>query len=120
MKLLLATCVVAGVACASAGAVDYSVSAQIDYENGQKALDRRDWMAAASYFSFIERLFPYSKYAWLAELGMADVELGTEHYLEAVKAYRAFIQLHPTHELVTSGYVSFRMGEAYARSQCAH
>jgi len=97
----------------AAGKVDYSVSAQQNYERGLSELKDEDWIAAAKYFSFIKARFPYSKYAVLAELRQADAELGAEHYTTAIDAYKAFIKFHPSHEMVRNGYASFRIGSAY-------
>jgi outer membrane protein assembly factor BamD len=107
-----------GFACGSksgAGAVDYSVSAQKNYEKGLKELEDKDWIAASKYFSFIKSRFPYSKYAVLAELRLADAQFGAEQYLEAIDSYRLFIKFHPTHDMVANGYASFRIGEGYYR-----
>ena len=95
------------------GSVDYSVSAQKNYEKGLKELEKKDWVAASKYFGFIKSRFPYSKYAVLAELRLADAEFGAEQYLEAIDSYRLFIKFHPTHEMVANGYASYRIGEAY-------
>ncbi|MCB9558808.1 MAG: outer membrane protein assembly factor BamD [Kofleriaceae bacterium] len=95
------------------GAVDYSVSAQKNYEKGLAELQEKDWIAAAKYFSFIKSRFPYSKYAVLAELRLADAEFGAEQYLESIDSYKLFAKFHPTHEMVVNGYASFRIGEAY-------
>lgn len=100
---------------AGTGAVDYSVSAQANYEKGVKELEHEDWIAASKYFSFIKSRFPYSKYAVLAELRIADAEFGAERFIEAIDSYRLFIKFHPTHEMVANGYASFRIGEAYYR-----
>jgi outer membrane protein assembly factor BamD len=99
----------------STGAVDYSVSAQRNYEKGLKELQEKDWVAAAKYFSFIKSRFPYSKYAVLAEIRLADAQFGAGHYQQAIDSYKLFIKFHPTHELVVNGYAAFRIGEAYAR-----
>ena len=112
MMLLL----VAAFACGGGsgeGKVDYSVSAHQNYERGLKELEEEDWVAAAKYFSFIKARFPYSKYAVLAELRLADAEYGAEHYLQAIDAYKQFIKFHPSHEMVANGYASFRIGSAY-------
>src|ERR1043165_5945179 len=95
------------------GPVEYSVSAQKNYEKGQKELDAKDWVAASKYFGFIKSRFPYSKFAVLAELRLADAEFGAEQYLEAIDSYRLFIKFHPTHEMVANGYASLRIAEAY-------
>src|SRR6187455_176787 len=114
-RLLVVLALLAG-ACGAktgGGSVDYSVSAQKNYEKGLKELDRKDWVAASKYFGFIKSRFPYSKYAVLAELRLADAEFGAEQYLEAIDSYRLFIKFHPTHEMVANGYSTFRIGEAY-------
>jgi outer membrane protein assembly factor BamD len=98
---------------ASTSTVEYSVSAQKNYEKGLKELDKKEWIAAAKYFGFIKSRFPYSKYAVLAELRLADAEFGAEQFIEAIDAYRLFIKFHPTHEMVANGYVAFRIGDAY-------
>jgi len=95
------------------GAVEYSVSAQKNYDKGLKELENKDWIAAAKYFGFIKSRFPFSKYAVLAELRLADAEFGAEQYIEAIDSYRLFIKFHPTHEMVANGYATFRIGEAY-------
>lgn len=114
--LALAAALLAAPACASrsgAAAVEYAVSAQKNYDKGLAELERKDWIAASKYFGFIKSRFPYSKFAVLAELRLADSEFGAEQYLEAIDSYRLFIKFHPTHELVANGYATFRIGEAY-------
>ncbi len=118
LRVLLVSVVLAAVAtgCGAktgTAVVEYSVSAQKNYEKGEKQLEGKDWIAAAKYFSFIKSRFPYSKYAVLAELRLADAEFGAEQFLEAIDSYRLFIKFHPTHEMVANGYTSFRIGEAY-------
>lgn len=115
--LLVAVVACATAACATTGtgSVEYSVSAQQNYTKGVKKLGDKDWIAAAKYFSFIKARFPYSKYAVLAELRMADAELGAGHFLQAIDSFQLFAKFHPTHEMVTSGYASFRICEAYMK-----
>lgn len=114
--LLVALGIAATLACGGGGAagkVDYSVSAQQNYERGLRELQDEDWIAAAKYFSFIKARFPYSKYAVLAELRQGDAEFGAEHYLQAIDAFKNFIKFHPSHDMVRNGYASFRVGSAY-------
>jgi outer membrane protein assembly factor BamD len=92
---------------------DYSASAQQNYEKGMKALQNEDWLEAAKFFGFIKARFPYSKFAALAELRIADAAFGLESYLEAIDQYRLFVKFHPTHEMVENGYVQFKIAEAY-------
>lgn len=99
----------------SSAEVDYSVSAKQNYEKGLKKLEDESWVAAAKYFSFIKARFPYSKYATLAELRLADAEFGAGHYLQAIDSYKLFIKFHPTHEMVVNGYAAFKIGESYVK-----
>lgn len=113
---LLALATVSTTGCgakAGGGAVEYSVSAQQNYDKGLGELKDTDWIAAAKYFAFIRARFPYSKYAVLAELRIADAEFGAEQYLQAVDSYKMFEKLHPTHDMVANGYTAFRIGESY-------
>jgi outer membrane protein assembly factor BamD len=118
VSLALCTTLATILACggkSGSGSVEYSVSAQKNYDKGLKMLETKDWVAASKYFGFIKSRFPYSKYAVLAELRLADAEFGAEQYLEAIDSYRLFIKFHPTHEMVANGYVSYRIGESYFR-----
>ena len=110
---VLCTVVACGGAKSGGAAVEYSVSAQKNYEKGQKMLESKDWIAASKYFAFIKSRFPYSKYAVLAELRLADAEFGAEQFLESIDSYRLFAKFHPTNEMVANGYSTFRIGEAY-------
>lgn len=112
---ILALATLLGAACGGSGTgkVEYSASAQQNYERGLEKMKREDWVGAAKYFSFIKARFPYSKYAVLAELRLADAEFGAEHYLQAVDLFKSFIKFHPSHEMVRNGYASFRIAGAY-------
>ena len=67
------------------------------------------------YFSFVKQKFPFSKYAVLAELALADTQFARGNYQEAIDAYKTFARLHPTHEKVEDGYVAFKIGECYVQ-----
>ncbi len=95
------------------GSVKYSVSGPQNYKKGLERLEAKDWIGAAKYFAFVKARFPYSKYAVLAELRLADAEFGAGHYLQAIDAYKLFIKFHPTHEMVSNGYSPSRIGESY-------
>ncbi len=97
------------------GHVEYSVSAKQNYDRGMKAIEDEEWVDSVKYFSFVKARFPYSKYAVLADLRMADAAFGAGEYLEAIDAFQQFIKFHPTHEMVENGYAPFRVGESYFR-----
>lgn len=113
---LIIACLVASVACGAPKPrpVEYSVSAEQNYDRGMAELGHKEWAAASQYFAFIVKMFPYSKYELLAELGQADIELATKHCREAIASYRRFIAANPSHELVENGSVASRIGEASA------
>jgi len=110
---ILSTVTVACGAQSKSTKVEYSVSAKQNYEKGQEKLEDENWIAAAKYFSFIKARFPYSKYATLAELRLADAEFGAGQHLAAIDSYKLFVKFHPTHDSVVNGYASFRVGESY-------
>ena len=121
LRRTVITCTLAALALAACGgsvrddekSAQYSVSARQNYDKGMDKLKDEEWTEAAKFFAFVKARFPYSKYAVLAELRLADALFGAGSYLEAVDAYKLFLKFHPTHEMVTNGYAPFRIGEAY-------
>lgn len=95
--------------------VTYSMTAKQNYDKGLAELEDENYTEATRYFSFVKQKFPFSKYAVLAELALADTLYARETFQEAIDAYKSFLRLHPTHEKVENGYVAFRIGEAYMR-----
>ena len=74
------------------------------YENGRydKAIEK---------FQKLKDYYPFSKYAILAELKIADAHYQREEYEEAVFAYENFEQLHPRNEAIP--YVIYQTGRCY-------
>lgn len=93
------------------GEVTYGKSGEEDYRSGEKAIEDRAFPEATKYFEHVRNKYPFSKYAALSELRLADVKFDQEHNIEAADAYRNFVRLHPTHEQVD--YAAFRAGLAY-------
>jgi outer membrane protein assembly factor BamD len=62
-------------------------------------------------YNEVRTKFPYSKYATLAELAVADVNYKQEAFAEAQVAYQNFKDLHPKHAM--ADYVTFRLGMSY-------
>jgi outer membrane protein assembly factor BamD len=105
-------------ACATsdeAKAVTYSLTAKQNYEKGLAELKNENYQEASRFFSFVKQKFPFSKYAVLAELALADTQYERGNYQEAIDAYKNFVRLHPTHEKVEDGYVAFRICECYVK-----
>jgi outer membrane protein assembly factor BamD len=74
------------------------------YENGS-------YRKAINAFEKLKDWYPYSKYAILAELKIADAHYRLEEYDEAIAAYESFERLHPRNEAIP--YVIFQIGNCY-------
>jgi outer membrane protein assembly factor BamD len=79
--------------------------------------DGVDYFEAGKYRKAIESFeklrdwYPFSRYAILAELKIADAHFNMKSYADAIFAYEEFEQLHPRNEAIP--YVIFRIGRAY-------
>ncbi|HEY2903459.1 MAG TPA: outer membrane protein assembly factor BamD, partial [Polyangia bacterium] len=93
----------------------YSLTAKQNYEKGLAELKDEDYQEAQKYFQFVKQKFPFSKYAVLAELALADNQFAKGSFTDAVDSYKSFARLHPTHEKVQEGYVSYKIGECYVK-----
>jgi outer membrane protein assembly factor BamD len=95
--------------------VTYSLTAKQNYDKGLEELKDENFAEATRYFSFVKQKFPFSRYAVLAELALADTQYARGSYQEAIDAYKTFARLHPTHEKVEDGYVAFRIADCYVQ-----
>jgi outer membrane protein assembly factor BamD len=95
--------------------VTYSLTAKQNYEKGMAELKDESYGEAKKYFQFVKQKFPFSKYATMAELALADTHFAQGNYTESIESYKSFARLHPTHEKVEDGYVAFRISESYFR-----
>jgi len=91
--------------------VNYSSTAKQNYEKGLAELKDENYPEAQKYFQFVRSKSPFSKYAVLAELAIADTQFARGNYTEAADSYKQFTRLHPTNEKVTDGYAAFKVGE---------
>lgn len=62
-------------------------------------------------YNEVKNKFPYSKYATMAELAVADTYYKQESYPEAQIAYQNFKELHPKHAQID--YVTFKLAMSY-------
>jgi len=109
---------VGAAACASSEdskQVTYSMTAKQNYDRGLEELKKENYVEAAHYFTYVKQKFPFSKFAGLAELALADTEFARNNYQEAIDSYKSFARLHPTHEKVEDGYTAFRLAECYVK-----
>jgi len=95
--------------------VTYSLTAKQNYEKGLAELKDESYPEAQKYFQFVKQKYPFSKFAVLSELALADTQFARGNYNEAIDSYKSFARLHPTHEKVEDGYVGFKVGESYCK-----
>jgi outer membrane protein assembly factor BamD len=66
---------------------------------------------AIKRYQEVKNKFPYSKYATMSELALADAYYKQESYPEAQVAYQAFKDLHPKHQQID--YATFRLAMSF-------
>lgn len=89
----------------------YLDSAKLNYQAGQEALRNKDHPKALAYFQFVKGKYPFSQYAALSELGLADTKFAQKKWLESASLYEVFISLHPRHQEVEKAY--YKVGASY-------
>ena len=79
--------------------------------DGMDAYESGKYLKAIEKFQKIKDYYPFSKYAILAELKIADAHYQREEYEEAIFEYENFERLHPRNEAIP--YVIYRTGRSY-------
>ncbi len=80
-------------------------------KEGLEAFDDGQYKTAIKHLEQLKDWYPFSKYAILAQLKIADAYYRLEEYPDAIFAYQEFEQLHPRNETVP--YVIYQMGRCY-------
>ena len=80
-------------------------------EKGMESFEEEDYKDALKAFNTLKERYPYSRYAILAELKVADAHFYRKEYPEAIGAYEDFVQLHPKNEVIP--YVKYQIGVCY-------
>jgi outer membrane protein assembly factor BamD len=75
-----------------------------EYEDG-------NYKKSIDYFQKLKDIYPFSKYAVLAELKLGDAHYRVEQYEDAVFAYEEFEKLHPRNEAIP--YVIYQIGRCH-------
>ena len=78
---------------------------------GMEALQAERYTTAVQHFQDLRDRYPYSRYAILAELKLADANYLAGNYIEAADAYAQFEQLHPNNEAIP--YVIYQQGMSF-------
>ena len=86
-------------------------NAEDQYRQALEDLGSGLYPEATQGFTDLKTKYPYSKFAALADLRIADTNFERGKFVEAVDGYRAFLKLHPNHE--EAPYAMFKIGEAY-------
>lgn len=100
----------AAAGCSSAEKIDPSTPEGAFKLAEELEKDERFEESVAKYTD-VKNKHPYSRYAVLAELKVADVQYLRESYIEAQYAYQTFKDLHPKHPQID--YVTFRLGMSF-------
>jgi outer membrane protein assembly factor BamD len=95
------------------GELKHGRTAEEDYKAGLDELRSKNYIEATKFFETVRTKFPFSKYAALSELRLADAKFDQDRFVEAADAYGQFLKLHPTHE--EADYASFRVGLSHWR-----
>ena len=90
---------------------DNDETAQTLAWNGMDDYESGDYEDAKEAFEKLKDWYPYSDYAKLAELKIADANYQLGNYEEAVFAYEEFESLHPRNEAIP--YVIYMTGMCY-------
>jgi outer membrane protein assembly factor BamD len=113
--LAAALCALALCACGGSGPAGgtYGQNAQKAYVAALDEFYDDDCFEADPMLRNVRREFPYSRFAALAELRLADCSLREGQHAEAIEAYNQFVRFRPSHPEVP--YARFQA--AYAHSE---
>ena len=95
------------------GALKYGSTPEANYDAGVEEMKDGNFTEAVKFFEYVKTKYPFSKYAPLSDLRLADLKFKQDRFIEAADAYQQFVTLHPTHEEVD--YAELRVGMSYLR-----
>jgi outer membrane protein assembly factor BamD len=93
------------------GELKLGKTAEENYQAGLDELQAKNYPEATKFFEYVKSKFPFTKYAAMSELRLADAKFDQDRYAEAAEAYKQFVVLHPTSEDLE--YAQYRAGLAY-------
>jgi len=114
LAVVLALCA----ACAGKESVDITKpvtgaeasNAERAYKRGLQEKKDKNFIEAVRYLEYVRNNFPYSQYAALAELAIADMAFERDDWANAATQYPDFAKSHPSHP--QADYAAFRAGLA--------
>jgi len=89
----------------------YLETVKLNFDAGEEAFIKKDFDKAIGYYQFVKSKYPFSQYAHLSDLKIADVKFAQKKWIDAALAYEVFIRLHPRHEQVNYAY--YQVGLCY-------
>jgi len=92
-------------------ATSYSDQARLEYEQGMEQFGDDNFLEAIKTFNQVRTRHPYSSFATLAELRIADSQYAMGKFVEAAAGYQAFVRFHPHHP--ERAYAMFRTGDCH-------
>jgi len=93
------------------GLSDENLTAEELAMRGMEAFDDGEYKKAIEHFQKLKDIYPFSRYAMLAELKLGDAHYRVEQYEDAVFAYEEFEKLHPRNEAIP--YVIYQIGRCH-------
>ena len=81
------------------------------YEKGLQEKKDQNPMEATRFFEYVRNNFPYSQYAALSQIAIADMAFDRDDWSQAAAQYQDFVKSHPSHP--KADYAAFRVGQAY-------
>lgn len=88
-----------------------ATNAEKAYKRGMQEKADNNYIEATRYLEWVRNNFPYSQYAALAELALADMTYERDDFSGAAAAYQDFVKGHPSHP--KADYAAFRVGYAW-------
>jgi outer membrane protein assembly factor BamD len=79
--------------------------------NGMDQFENGNYYKAVEHFQRLKDIYPFSRYAMLAELKLGDAHYRLEQYEDALFAYEEFEKLHPRNEAIP--YVIYQIGRCH-------
>ncbi len=111
LALLLTAALLISISACSARDPDIDKPAHELAQNGIDEYAEKNYRKSIRYFEKLRDWYPFSKFAKLAELKIADAHFNLKEYDDAIFAYQEFEELHPKNEAIP--YVIYQIGNSY-------
>ncbi len=85
--------------------------AEARYEAAMERFRDEEWPEAQEAFRAVRTEYSGSRWGWLAELRLADIEFRQERFTEALSQFRSWIRYHPTQREAV--YAHFMIARCY-------